>query len=142
MSEQRTITFEEAKALFDNYKENPANKGQTQQVYFKYDGLMDYLNSIGKKLGTDDTSNLGIKVYFGQYPDDHPDKEKQGRRTVFFVPCIAIEENGKIVDQDILTDDAKNRFGIDVEAYNHGQGCPPFNGTDQSGEPICTGSGF
>ncbi|MFD1255763.1 hypothetical protein ACFQ3S_03060 [Mucilaginibacter terrae] len=133
MKLDKPIRRKEAKAIRNNYLKN--NKGKTQQVYFEYQLLMDYLTSLTADPRLKDPSKMGIKIYFGEYNAEFPGANMKDRITVMLVPTIKVGN----VNQDVL-DDTKDtdQYLLNVlEAYNHGSLCPPFDSADGT---YCEGS--
>ncbi|CAM3856761.1 hypothetical protein MUGA111182_13555 [Mucilaginibacter galii] len=139
MKQDQPITLSEAKSIRQNYLHK--NRGKTQQAFFEYNKLMDYLVAVGEDLGKEKLDKAGIKIYFGQYDAEFPE-HNENRVTVMLVPTLRTEDN---VNQDILnmSDDADPLLYNVLEAFNHGALCPPFDGRsehDTGVDDICAGS--
>lgn len=141
MKLDKTITYKEAKSIRDTYVAKDQNKEKTQQVFFKYELLMDYLHLIAKGHTPEEVKKMGVKIYFGQYPDDYPEQHRRGRLTLMLVPTLEHEESERVVNQDIITvsKDGQEKLLQVIEAFNHGELCPPY---PVDGSPVCEGSAF
>jgi hypothetical protein len=139
MKQDQPITLREAKSIRQNYLHK--NKGKTQQAFFEYNKLMDYLIAVGEDLGKENLDRAGIKIYFGQYDAAFPE-HNENRVTVMLVPTLKTDHN---VNQDMLdvSDDADPVLYNVLEAFNHGELCPPYDGRseyDTGVDDICAGS--
>lgn len=69
-------------------------------IWFSMDSIKQFICTIEKYSEQLDltTANLGIRLYYGQYPDAHPNYPN--RHTIFMMPTFNPSDNGPAIDFD------------------------------------------
>jgi len=131
---QQTISAQEANLLEENFKQTRANVlneslgfEDTRDFWFSIDTLKQYIAYVeqeGKRL---DKSNLGIRIYFGAYPQqgNFPDP---GFATVFLVPTAQESQDAPIQKGFLPIQQPTPNQNIDgIDPLNFGNGGRPPN---------------
>lgn len=67
-------------------------------IWFSMDSIKQFICTIEKYSGQLNltTENLGIRLYYGQYPDTHPHYADQ--HTIFMIPTYSTSQAGEAID--------------------------------------------
>ena len=119
---KKLITHEDAQILFDEYT-NTNNKiltdsrnGQpdSRWYYFTIEEMEGYIKYVKENAAKQNIKNVGIKIYMGKYPTNHPaDKmakpEFGGYQTIFLMPTTKRLEpsNATMKRSDVTEEDVK-----------------------------------
>jgi len=129
MGNGKRISIKDARILEQEYVKTRANSLNTilkkkgliesedvRDVWFDLEALKDYIAYVEQtaaKKGI--TKNLGLRVYFGAYPDKQEYEDKRGKATVVFLPTHS-------------SYGSENENFSDLDGFNWGGGGWPPNG--------------
>ena len=138
----------EAIDIIDEYKIRVGtnHKTKSRSVWFGLKDLEDVITAINGINKKDKTKfGNGVRIYFakykkGGYEDVNTPHGKQNynkKRTLVIIPTYTMESTGSIFHDDIERSDVqkslieKTKPGKkDLEAFNHGELCPPQTGCE------------
>lgn len=134
-----TINYDKANELEELFKtsrstiiNNHLGYQDSREVWFSIDRLKKYIAYVESQAKKKNYDNLGLRIYFGTYPENNEGKTFS---TVFLVPTcknktpksiIGTTRSSFVTSSNDLPDSSENENIYDIEALNFGGlGHPP-----------------
>ncbi|MCU7614557.1 hypothetical protein N0B16_08935 [Chryseobacterium sp. GMJ5] len=137
---KKLITHQEAQVLFDEYTKTnnriltAARNGQPDSRWYSFsiEELEGYINYVKENAKKQNLKNVGIKIYLGKYPVNHPANkmakpEYAGYQTIFLMPTAKKERSSdnNMRSREITTDE--NQKIETIQPMNMTNLSPPPN---------------
>lgn len=103
---KKLITHEDAQVLFDEYTKTnhqiltDSRKGNPDSRWYSFtvEEMEGYIRYVKEQAKEQNIQNVGIKIYMGKYPVNHPAEkmakpEFAGYQTIFLMPTMKREES-------------------------------------------------
>lgn len=138
---KKLITKEEAHVLFDEYSKTnniiltKSRNGNpdSRWYWFSLEEMEGYIQYVKKNAEKQKLKDVGIRIYMGKYPEDHP-KDRMakphfgGYQTIFLMPTVknkkAFDENSKLKRTDF---EDENKDLETIQPMNMTNLSPPPN---------------
>lgn len=137
---KKLITHEDAQILFDEYTKTnnrilaDARNGQPDSRWYSFtiEEMEGYINYVKENAKKQNLKNVGIKIYLGKYPVNHPANkmakpEFAGYQTIFLMPTAKKERSSDATmkSREISTDE--NQKIETIQPMNMTNLSPPPN---------------